>query len=109
MKKLILATIMLGSVSCFAYAGKYVFNPAGYTMLRDDSRDIPASQVPAAVRNNFRAMFPNARNVEWSVEREDGRREFEAEFTRNGRRFKAYFLPDGTFVKVERSNSGPGN
>ena len=109
MKKLILAAIMLGSVSCFAYAGKNVFNPAGYAVLRDDSRHIPASQVPLAVRNSFREMFPDARNVEWSIEREDGRREFEAEFTRNGRRFKAYFLPDGTFVKVERSNSGSGS
>jgi hypothetical protein len=82
----------VGSVSYFSYAGKIFFSPAGYTVLRDDSRHISASQVPVAVRNNFRAMFPNARNVEWSVEREDGRREFEAEFTRNGRRFKAYFL-----------------
>jgi hypothetical protein len=108
MKKLILAAMMFGLVSCFAYAGKNVFNPGSYAVL-SDSRDIPASQVPIAVRNSFREMFPNARNVEWSVEREDGRREFEAEFTRNGKRFKAYFLPDGTFVKVERSNSGSGS
>jgi len=109
MKKLILAAMMLGSVSYFAYAGKSFFSPAGYAALRDDSRHIAASQVPIAVRNSFREMFPNARNVEWSVEREDGRREFEAEFTRNGKRFKAYFLTDGTFVKVERSNSGSGS
>lgn len=109
MKKLILAAIMLGSVSCFAYAGKNAFTPAGYTVLRDDSRHIPASQVPLAVRNSFREMFPDARNVEWQIEREDGRRLYEAEFTRNGRRFKAYFTPDGTFVRLERSNSGSGS
>jgi len=109
MKKLILAAIMLGSVSCFAYAEKNIFSPANYAVLRADSRHIPASQVPLAVRNSFREMFPGATNVQWSIEREDGRRLYEAEFTRNGRRFKAYFTPDGTFVRVERSNSGSGS
>jgi hypothetical protein len=109
MKKLLFAAVMFGSVSCFAYAGKNAVSAVNYAVLRDDSRNIPASQVPIAVRNSFREMFPNASNVEWSVEREDGRRLFEAEFTRNGRRFKAYFTPDGTFVKVERSNSGSGS
>ena len=103
---------MLGSVSCFTYAGKNVFtpNPNAYAVLREDGgTNIPASQVPLAVRNSFHEMFPDARNVQWSVERENGRKLFEAEFTRNGRRFKAYFLPDGTFVRLERSNSGSGS
>jgi hypothetical protein len=51
-------------------------------------------------------MFPNARNVQWEVKREDGRRIFEANFRRNGRRFEAEFLPDGTFIKLERKGSG---
>src|SRR5689334_123890 len=109
MKKLIFAAIMLGSVSYFAYAGKNSFSPASYAILRADSRHIAASDVPLAVRNSFHEMFPDARNVQWSIERQDGRRLYEAEFTRNGKRFKAYFTSDGTFVKLERSSSGSGS
>ena len=105
MKKLIFVTVMLVSISCFAYAGKNVVNPTTYTVL-SDSRDIPASQVPDAVRMSFREMFPNSRNVQWEIKREDGRRVYQVDFTRNGRRFEAEFLPDGTFLKVERKNSG---
>jgi hypothetical protein len=111
MKKLIFVTVMLVSISCFASAGKNAVNPTTYTVL-SDSRDIPASQVPDAVRASFREMFPTARNVQWGVKREDGRRIFEAEFTRNGKRFEADFSPDGTLIKLERKggdNSGSGS
>ena len=101
MRKLIFAAIMLVSVSYFTYAGKNVIGSTTFTALRD-GRDIPASEVPIAVRSSFREMFPNARNVQWEVKREDGRRIFEADFTRNGRRFEADFLADGTFIKLER-------
>lgn len=99
MKKLILAAFLLSTVAPVAYSAPV----AVYTYLKDDSRHIPASEVPSAVKQSFRNRYPDATNVRWEVEREDGRRVYEAEFNFNGRHLKAEFLPDGTFLGQERA------
>jgi|SRR3954452_18782085 hypothetical protein len=94
MKKLILAALLLSSVSYVAYSApvKYVY------VKKDDGRHIPASEVPDAVKKSFHSRYPNAKNVRWEVDREDGGRVYEAEFTLNGRHVKAEFAPNGTFL-----------
>jgi len=93
-KKLILAALLLSSVSYAAYSAPVKY---GY-YKKDDGRHIPASEVPDAVKKSFRSRYPNATNVRWELEREDGRRVYEAEFTLNGRRLKAEFAANGTFL-----------
>lgn len=56
--------------------------------------DLPASAVPAPVREAFAAAFPQATSLEWDwdeddrayeVDARDGKREFEAVYTEAGR------------------------
>ena len=94
MKKLILAALLLSSVSYAAYSA-----PVKYAYYKkDDGRHIPASEVPDAVKKSFHNRYPGATNVRWEVEREDGRRVYEAEFNFKGRHLKAEFAPNGTFL-----------
>ena len=63
--------------------------------------DIASSDVPQAVLDSFNTKYPNAKDVEWEVEKEDGRLYFEAEFSTDGKTKEAYFRPDGSFSKEE--------
>jgi hypothetical protein len=96
MKKLLLAALLLSSVSSFAYSA-----PVIYSYMKDDGRHIPASDVPTAVKQSFRSRYPTATNVRWEVEREDGGRIYVAQFTFKGRQLKAKFTPNGTFLGQE--------
>jgi len=108
MKKIVLAALLLTSISAFAFAnGNVVSNVR--TVASGDGRHISASEVPAPVMESFNSRFPTATNVSWEVEREHGSRVYEATFTQNGKRFKATFAPDGTFLGKERTNSGSGS
>ena len=60
--------------------------------------DLPASAVPAPVREAFAAAFPQATSLEWDwdeddrayeVDARDGRREIEAAYTEAGRLIRA--------------------
>jgi hypothetical protein len=62
---------------------------------------ILSTDVPQAVMTSFNNRYPGATDVEWEVEKEDGKLYFEAEFKINGREMEAYFRPDGTFTKEE--------
>ena len=63
--------------------------------------EIAASDVPQAVVESFNAKYPGATNVEWEVEKEDGKLFFEAEFKHNNKEIEAHFRPDGTFSGEE--------
>ena len=101
MKKILFAGLMLTSVSGFA-ASHVVSNAV---VMKDDggSKHISQSQVPAPVLSTFNSMFPDAKHVQWEVQKEDGGKVYQAEFTQNGKTFKAYFAPDGTFLGKKRS------
>lgn len=62
---------------------------------------ISSNDVPEPVTQAFASKYPGASNVEWEVEKEDGKLYFEAEFTVEGKKKEAYFRPDGTFSKEE--------
>ena len=101
MKRILFAVLMLTSVSAFASKGSIVSNVVA--LKSGDGRHISASQVPAPVMETFNSKFPNATNVQWEVEKEHGSKVYQAEFTQNGKRFKAQFAPDGTFLGKERA------
>ncbi len=63
--------------------------------------EIAASDVPQAVLDAFNSKYPGAEEVEWEVEKEDGKLYFEAEFDVDGKDKEALFRPDGTFSKEE--------
>ena len=94
MKKILLAASLLLAGVTFANAN----NITAITVLSGDGVHIPASQVPVAVRASFHNMFPNATNVRWEREREHGQTVYEADFLLNGKRMKAEFAADGTYL-----------
>lgn len=100
MKKILFAALMLTSASAFVSNASAASNIV--SLKSGDGRHIAASQVPAPVMASFNSMFPTATNVQWQVEKEDGSKVYQAEFTQNGKRFKAQFAPDGTFLGKKR-------
>ena len=100
MKKILFAALMLTSVSVFA--SHATATPNIVSLKSGDGRHISASEVPAPVMATFNSMFPDATNVQWQVEKEHGSKVYQAEFTQNGKRFKAQFAPDGTFLGKKR-------
>ena len=63
----------------------------------EDKTLIDASAVPEAVVTNFENRFIQGDSLIWRLEDE----EYEAEFSQNGKRFEASFLPDGELIAVE--------
>ena len=96
MKKLLLAAALLISGATFAAKD----NTAVMTIQNETGRGIhiSPSQVPPAVMATFNSRYPAAANVKWQVEKEHGQLRFQAAFTNNGVRMRAYFAADGTFL-----------
>jgi uncharacterized lipoprotein YmbA len=63
--------------------------------------EIAASDVPQSVLDSFKSKYPGATNVEWEVEKEDGKLYFEAEFRIENKEKEVHFRPDGTFSGEE--------
>jgi hypothetical protein len=63
--------------------------------------EIASSDVPEAVLSAFGNKYPQAEEIEWEIEKEDGKLYYEAEFTQAEKQKEAYFRPDGTFSKEE--------
>lgn len=63
--------------------------------------DIPADDVPAAVKEALKAKYPDAQGTKWEAEKTDGHLAYEAEFKVGGKGKEAYFKPDGTFIKED--------
>src|SRR5215210_4082603 len=102
MKRILFAALMLTSASVFVSAnGSVVSNVV--SVKSGGGRHISASEVPAPVMESFNSRFPTATNVRWEVEKEHGSKVYQAEFTVDGKRFKAQFAPDGTFLGKKRA------
>ena len=96
MKTVILAACMLASVGSFATPKE---NISTYAVKSGDGQYIPAYQVPAAVKQDYHARYPNATNTKWQLESEHGTPVYQAEFRKaNGVKAKAEWLTDGTFL-----------
>jgi ABC-type glycerol-3-phosphate transport system substrate-binding protein len=59
------------------------------------------NDVPASVVSAFQKKYPGAIQVEWEVEKSEGRLAYEAEFRVDGIKREASFRIDGTFLKEE--------
>ena len=61
------------------------------------AQKMAAAQVPAAVKNTFKAKFPTVKTTTW--ERENGN--FEASFTQRGAAMSAVITPAGELKETE--------
>jgi hypothetical protein len=81
MKNLMLITVLLVAFSMQSCAQK------------SDSKDVPEKVLSA-----FNAKFPDAKKVEWDMEKDT---EWEAEFKWNGKEYSANFSTDGEWRETE--------
>jgi hypothetical protein len=98
MKKIFLAASLLFAATTFT--GTYSVNAATIVAMAKKGVEIPASQVPVAVRSSFASNFPNATNVKWERQREDGGVQYQADFKMNGQRWRARFAANGTLLSA---------
>ena len=63
--------------------------------------EIAESDVPKDLLASFKAKYPNARNVSWEAEKEDGKFYFEASWKENGKETEVHISPDGTIAPAD--------
>ena len=72
-------------------------------MMGAAAQDKKGSDVPAAVKTNFKTAFPNAKDVDWK--KKEG--SYKAKFEINGTDYIAYYGADGKIIskglKIRRS------
>ena len=62
---------------------------------------IAEADVPQVVLAAFKSKYPQATEVAWEIEKEDGRLIYEAGFKQDGKKKEATFKPDGTWLEEE--------
>ncbi len=97
MKRVLLAACLLASVGTFAAPKE---NLAAISVNKSgDGVHILASQVPAPVKKDKNARYPNSTNTRWELQDEHGMQVYKADFRKaNGVRTRAEWLADGTFL-----------
>jgi hypothetical protein len=94
MKKIIIAVLLLVTISSYAY--NYLAPAGSITTVADTKGTV----VPDAVLATFNSMFPNSGNVRWSIltgSYHDNTQYF-AQFRLDGVKRTARFKPDGTYI-----------
>ena len=74
------------------------------TKTETEDKTISASDVPASVQSAFSAKYSTATEVKWEDAKEDTLQTYKAKFVINGKKMKAEFDRNGTFVKEEEDN-----
>ena len=64
-------------------------------------KKLSTSEVPTSVISTFNAKYPNASDIEWEKDQENGKTLYEVECKFNGKEVKAKFNTDGSFVAEE--------
>ncbi len=62
---------------------------------------VMASDVPPAVSAALMQKYPDANDIEWEMEKNDDRINYEAEFRSGGKKKEALFSADGNFIKED--------
>lgn len=65
---------------------------------------IDASEVPSSVITTFKSKYPKAVNVIWEKATEDGKPSYKAKWLIDGKKIKAEFGEDGSFIKEKESD-----
>ena len=64
-----------------------------------DNKELSSSDVPTSVKDAFNSKYTNATDVKWEDAHENNEQTYKAKFTLNGKRMKAEFDSNGTFIK----------
>ena len=94
MKKIILAALLLASIS------SYSFGVNAIPLNKEIKTHRQLTDVPQVVLNNFNSMFPGAKGVSWEFLESSyhpERNQYIAFFHLKGRR-TARYSPDGTYL-----------
>ena len=93
-------------IAATSFTGSFNANASTVSILAESAKrdgvHIPASEVPSPVIASFNENFPTATNVQWEREKEHGAIVYQADFLKNGKRWRAVFAKDGTLLKSER-------
>jgi hypothetical protein len=60
--------------------------------------DIKDSEVPPGVMAAFKAKYPQAQDVKWEADKENGKFYFEADFKDGGKEKEVLITPDGSSI-----------
>ena len=60
--------------------------------------EIQESDVPKDLLSAFKAKYPNAQDIEWEAEKEEGKFYYEAEWKEDGKEMEMHISPDGTIT-----------
>ncbi len=63
---------------------------------------IPLSEVPASVLSTFKTKYKNPSDVKWEKAQEDGKPSYKAKWKIDGKKIKAEFAEDGSFIKEKQ-------
>ncbi|HEX5154384.1 MAG TPA: hypothetical protein VFW07_23210 [Parafilimonas sp.] len=99
MKRIFLAASLL--IAATSFTGSFNTTSVLESAKRD-GKHIPASEVPAPVMASFNENFPTAANVQWEKEKEHGAIVYQADFLKNGKRWRAVFAKNGTLLSSGR-------
>ena len=100
MKRIFLAASLL--IAATSFSGSLNANAATTSILSRDGKHIPPSEVPAPVMASFNESFPTAANVQWEKEKEHGQTIYQADFLKNGKKWRAIFASNGTLLSSGR-------
>ena len=64
-----------------------------------DSKELISSDVPTSVKEAFISKYSTAADVKWEDGHENNKQTYKAKFTLNGKKMKAEFDSNGTFIK----------
>ena len=69
--------------------------------VNENEQEISEKEVPAAVLKAFKTAYPNANDIEYTKEKEDGQTVYEIEFELGERELEALYNGDGKLLEVE--------
>jgi len=63
---------------------------------------ISSAELPAAVLASFKTKYKNAADVKWEKAQEEGKPSYKAKWKIDGKKIKAEFAEDGSFIKEKQ-------
>jgi hypothetical protein len=102
MKRIFLAASIIIAATSFTSSVNANASTITAVSKSGDGQHIPASAVPAPVRDSYHSHFPGGTNAQWQKESEHGGTVYQVDFLNNGKRWRTVFAPDGTLLSSGR-------